>query len=103
MLFAELNIGTLIQILMFMISFTFSINVLLQVWQAFAGVSTRWVERYYQDLLAPETHIGDKDLENLLSDNSNRGTCSEKWRRQIEKVITSMGLGLYRSVFLICT
>lgn len=70
---------------------------ILQVWQAFVGVTTRRVENYYQDLLASENEAGDS----LEHDKSSEGRVNvhEKWRKQIEKVIRCMEPGLYRSVF----
>lgn len=49
--------------LMLMISFSSLVNLLLHDWPAFAGVSNRWVESYYQDLVAPETNIRVNELE----------------------------------------
>lgn len=79
-----------------------------QVWQAFVGVRTRRVERYYQDLLATESDAsGGKEHDKLLSvDNrmqhEGKGyELPEKWKKQIEKVNRCMGPGLYRSIFLI--
>lgn len=65
----------------------------LQVWQAFVGVKARRVERYYEDLLAQETYEDDQQ--------SNSSGVFRKWKRQIEKVIRCMCLGLYRSIFSI--
>ena len=49
-----------------------------QIWQAFVGVQTRRVEKYYQKLISTGVDI-----------------CETKnWRKQIEKVISCMGLGL---------
>ncbi|KAL2514415.1 Ypt/Rab-GAP domain of gyp1p superfamily protein [Forsythia ovata] len=63
-----------------------------EVWQAFVGVRTRRVERYYQDLLAIEIDASDgQEHEELLSgDDSKRRSrkgvdLSEKWKKQIEK------------------
>ncbi|KAL0426375.1 UNVERIFIED_CONTAM: Growth hormone-regulated TBC protein 6 [Sesamum latifolium] len=63
-----------------------------EVWQAFVGVRTRRVERYYQDLLATETDASDgKEHDKLLSgDNEmqHEGTgydLPEKLKKQIEK------------------
>lgn len=79
-----------------------------QVWQAFVGVRTRRVEGYYQDLLAVDFDASDgKEHKELLSGNDNKHCSrkgvdlSEKWKKQIEKVIRCMGPGLYRSIFLI--
>lgn len=67
---------------------------MLQLWQAFVGVRTRRVEKYYQDLLALDTGSGDV-TEHLSSelDTSGIGSVSEepinvpeKWKGQIEKV-----------------
>ncbi|CAI9783214.1 unnamed protein product [Fraxinus pennsylvanica] len=62
------------------------------VWQAFVGVRTRRVERYYQDLLAVEFDASDgQEHEELLSGDdskqrSRKGVdLSEKWKKQIEK------------------
>lgn len=78
---------------------------MLQLWQAFVGVRARRVERYYQDLLAPEFDAaGDsQDHDKSLSGNGSKkhngdaGGAPEKWKKQIEKVIRCMGPGLYRS------
>lgn len=69
---------------------------LLQLWQAFVGVRTRRVEKYYQDLLALDTGSSDVlELEHfsLESDTNDIGPASEesinvpeKWKGQIEKV-----------------
>ncbi|KAL0344598.1 UNVERIFIED_CONTAM: TBC1 domain family member 8 [Sesamum radiatum] len=63
-----------------------------EVWQAFVGVRTRRVERYYQDLLATESDASDgKEHDKLLSgDNEiqHEGTgydLPEKLKKQIEK------------------
>uniref|UniRef100_A0A5B6ZX67 Putative TBC1 domain family member 8B n=1 Tax=Davidia involucrata TaxID=16924 RepID=A0A5B6ZX67_DAVIN len=63
-----------------------------ELWQAFVGVRARRVEKYYQDLLAPETNSGDSvEHQTLQSDNhSKRSTTDsicvpEKWKGQIEK------------------
>ncbi|KAI7741849.1 hypothetical protein M8C21_011265 [Ambrosia artemisiifolia] len=50
------------------------------LWQAFVGVKARYIPKYYQNLLDPDTN----------NDNSNTSTTtpvclSEKWRGQIEK------------------
>uniref|UniRef100_A0A5B7BBC2 Putative TBC1 domain family member 8B-like isoform X3 n=2 Tax=Davidia involucrata TaxID=16924 RepID=A0A5B7BBC2_DAVIN len=66
--------------------------LLSQVWQAFVGVRTRRVERYYENLLAPESDAGDgQEHDKSLSGNGSKGpngdrvNVPEKWRRQIEK------------------
>ncbi|XP_071910453.1 uncharacterized protein [Coffea arabica] len=66
-----------------------------EVWQAFVGVRTRRVERYYQDLLAPETDAGkDRDgdksqsLEDRKGPNENSVHVPESLRKQIEKDLT---------------
>lgn len=77
-----------------------------EVWQAFVGVTTRRVERYYQDLLGSENEVGDS-LEHGKSssvrdgqrETESRVNVPEKWRKQIEKVIRCMEPGLYSSVF----
>ncbi|XP_057984239.1 uncharacterized protein LOC131168653 isoform X2 [Malania oleifera] len=63
-----------------------------EVWQAFVGVNTRRVERYYQDLLAPETNEGSgTQLDDSIADHSSINPNAdpvgipEKWRKQIEK------------------
>lgn len=61
----------------------------LQVWQAFVGVKTRRVERYYQNLLAQEANDGEH------KDHEDSSGVPKKWKRQIEKVIRCMRLGLY--------
>ncbi|XP_056172392.1 uncharacterized protein LOC115674143 isoform X4 [Syzygium oleosum] len=52
-----------------------------EVWQAFVGVRTRRIERYYQDLLAREA----SDEEGKALDNSSG--VSQKLKKQIEKDI----------------
>ncbi|XP_050379480.1 uncharacterized protein LOC126796800 [Argentina anserina] len=52
-----------------------------EVWQAFVGVKTRRVEKYYHDLLAEETNTGES------MDNDNSCGAFRKWRKQIEKDI----------------
>ncbi|KAK4432415.1 TBC1 domain family member 8 [Sesamum alatum] len=63
-----------------------------EVWQAFVGVRTRRVERYYQDLLAIESDASDqKEHDKLLSSDNkmqHEGTgydLPEKLKKQIEK------------------
>ncbi|KAM7526263.1 hypothetical protein LguiA_016165 [Lonicera macranthoides] len=64
-----------------------------EVWQAFVGVRARRVERYYEDLLAPEFDAaGDsQDHDKSLSGNGSKrhngdaGGAPEKWKKQIEK------------------
>ncbi|XP_020549627.1 TBC1 domain family member 9B isoform X2 [Sesamum indicum] len=63
-----------------------------EVWQAFVGVRTRRVERYYQDLLAIESDASDgKEDDKLLSGENkmqHEGTgydLPEKLKKQIEK------------------
>lgn len=80
----------------------------LQLWQAFVGVRKRRRERYYRNLIASETNVSEgKDYAISLSvtgskqPNAYHAPIPEKWRRQIEKVIRCMGLGLCRSIFLI--
>ena len=68
----------------------------LQVWQAFVGVKARRVERYYQDLVAQEANDGGSKV------HDDSSGVFKKWRRQIEKVIRCICLGLYPSVFSIC-
>ncbi|GAA0151711.1 GTPase-activating protein [Lithospermum erythrorhizon] len=48
-----------------------------EVWQAFVGARARRVEKYYQDLLAPDGHAGD--------DQKHVKSKFEKWKKQIEK------------------
>lgn len=70
-------------------SLPYTTILLLQVWQAFVGVNTRRVERYYDDLLAQETNscVGkEQDVQSVASG---------KWRKQIEKVISCMRPGIY--------
>ncbi|KAL8090572.1 uncharacterized protein LOC141705517 [Apium graveolens] len=64
-----------------------------ELWQAFVGVRTRRVEKYYQDLLALDTGSDDA-TEHLTSELDTSGTGSaseesinvpEKWKGQIEK------------------
>ncbi|KAI5395485.1 hypothetical protein KIW84_061887 [Lathyrus oleraceus] len=52
-----------------------------EVWQAFVGVNTRRVERYYDDLLAQETNGCEGKEQDVHS------VASGKWRKQIEKDI----------------
>lgn len=73
----------------------YTIILPLQVWQAFVGVKARRLERYYQDLLADETDAGES------KERANSSGVPKKWKRQIEKVIRCMRLGLYRSIFSI--
>jgi hypothetical protein len=61
----------------------------LQVWQAFVGVKTRRVERYYQNLLTQEANDGES------KEHDDSSGVPKKWKRQIEKVIRCMRLGLY--------
>ncbi|XP_052171917.1 uncharacterized protein LOC127787891 isoform X2 [Diospyros lotus] len=62
-----------------------------EVWQAFVGVRTRRVERYYQNLLARENDDANDAQQHDKSGNGSKGTntnkvgAPEKWRRQIEK------------------
>ncbi|OMP08090.1 hypothetical protein COLO4_06786 [Corchorus olitorius] len=61
-----------------------------ELWQAFVGVKTRRVDKYYQDLLANETNSGNNtEQQSLLSDSKGPTTDSiggpEKWKGQIEK------------------
>ncbi|KAK4430861.1 TBC1 domain family member 9B [Sesamum alatum] len=59
-----------------------------ELWQAFVGVRARRVEKYYQNLLAPDTNVESKSTEledkNHESDLDSVGA-SEKWKGQIEK------------------
>nr|XP_023893317.1 rab GTPase-activating protein 1-like isoform X3 [Quercus suber] len=52
-----------------------------EVWQAFVGVKTRRVERYYQNLLAQEANDGEH------KDHEDSSGVPKKWKRQIEKDI----------------
>ncbi|CAK7325573.1 unnamed protein product [Dovyalis caffra] len=60
-----------------------------ELWQAFAGVRARRVEKYYQDLLALETNS--RNLVDQQSDSDTKGSTidtvcvPEKWKGQIEK------------------
>ncbi|KAF2295864.1 hypothetical protein GH714_034686 [Hevea brasiliensis] len=60
-----------------------------ELWQAFVGVKTRRVERYYQDLLASETISGNHVEQQSDSDSKGATTdpvcIPEKWKGQIEK------------------
>lgn len=83
----------------------YSVSI-FQVWQAFVGVKTRRIERYYQDLLGSENDAGDNQkhdesvsFKDSERQNKSRVNSPEKWRKQIEKVIRCMEPGLYRSVF----
>lgn len=71
-----------------------SVFIILQLWQAFVGVRTRRVEKYYQDLLALDSGSGEL-TEHLSSelDTKSMGSATEepinvpeKWKGQIEKV-----------------
>ncbi|XP_022893096.1 TBC1 domain family member 8B-like isoform X1 [Olea europaea var. sylvestris] len=60
-----------------------------ELWQAFVGVRTRRMEKYYQELLAPDA-ISGNNLESKsaeLDDNSHESSTdvTEKWKGQIEK------------------
>ncbi|XP_047337559.1 rab GTPase-activating protein 1-like [Impatiens glandulifera] len=56
-----------------------------EIWQAFAGVSTRRVKEYYQSLLGPESdYIGSTEHCEMGSNEEN-AAIPEKWRKQIEK------------------
>lgn len=79
---------------------------MVQVWQAFVGVRTRRVEKYYQGMLDPESVAGDdEDHDKSQSGEDRKGPSEirvgvpEIVRKQIEKVIRCMEPGLYRSVF----
>ena len=52
-------------------------------------MKTRRVESYYEDLLAQENNSGESKEQDLPSGEFG------KWRKQIEKVISCMRLGLY--------
>lgn len=63
-----------------------------ELWQAFVGVQSRRVEKYYQNLLSPESNSGNKTEQNStqLVNNSEGLTADsvcvpEKWKGQIEK------------------
>ncbi|KAI5639458.1 hypothetical protein M9H77_00599 [Catharanthus roseus] len=63
-----------------------------EVWQAFVGVKTRRIERYYQDLLGSENDAGDNQkhdesvsFKDSERQNKSRVNSPEKWRKQIEK------------------
>ena len=60
-----------------------------QVWQALTGVKARRVERYYYDLLAQEINTDKR------KDSEDLSAAASKWKRQIEKVIRCLRLGLY--------
>lgn len=67
-----------------------------EVWQAFVGVKTRWVERYYQDLVAQEA----SDAERKEHDTSSG--VPKKWKKQIEKVIRApwnLSFNLFNSTY----
>jgi hypothetical protein len=70
-------------------SLPYTTILLLQVWQAFVGVKVRRVESYYDDLLAQETNSCEGEEQAVPSGAS--GKC----RKQIEKVISCMRLGIY--------
>ncbi|KAL9362281.1 hypothetical protein Peur_045066 [Populus x canadensis] len=52
-----------------------------EVWQAFVGVKTRRVERYYEGLLAEETNTDES------KEHNNSNAAPRKWKKQIEKDI----------------
>ncbi|KAL1565961.1 GTPase-activating protein gyp3-like [Salvia divinorum] len=57
-----------------------------EVWQAFVGVRTRRVDRYYQDLLAVECDASSDGKEHDKSaSEEKKGILSEKLKKQIEK------------------
>ncbi|CAI9098105.1 OLC1v1034688C2 [Oldenlandia corymbosa var. corymbosa] len=62
-----------------------------EVWQAFVGVRTRRIEKYYQGLLDPECIDGDEEHDKSESGedgkrlNESRVDVPEKLRKQIEK------------------
>lgn len=63
-----------------------------EVWQAFVGVRTRRVERYYQDLLANDIEANDDQEHNKVlsgddkpQQNGKRFDSPDKWKKQIEK------------------
>lgn len=70
----------------------------MQVWQAFVGVRTRRVERYYQDLLDPEGDVCSSQENNKTisrcgsKGNGDKVDVPEKCRKQIEKVISEWAL-----------
>ncbi|CAH1445250.1 unnamed protein product [Lactuca virosa] len=64
-----------------------------ELWQAFVGVKARRIEKYYQNLLDPDTK-NDNIIENQISHTDNGSKTSsvesvicipEKWKGQIEK------------------
>ncbi|KAK3034432.1 hypothetical protein RJ639_034669 [Escallonia herrerae] len=56
-----------------------------ELWQAFVGVRTRRVDKYYQHLLAQNANTGDTaEDQSLVSDNKSI-SLPEKWKGQIEK------------------
>lgn len=73
---------------------------LFQLWQAFVGVRTRRVEKYYQDLLALDNGSGDiTEHPSSELDTSGIGPATEepidvpaKWKGQIEKVYSCIRL-----------
>jgi hypothetical protein len=69
--------------------------LLLQLWQAFVGVKERRAEKYYQDLLASngDSKIKSDHQNTQLDDNDGKTNgefipVPEKWKGQIEKVLT---------------
>lgn len=71
------------------------IHHLLQLWQAFVGVKARRIEKYYQNLLDADTNNDNSTEHQMLQSDkaSNMSTgesvcIPEKWKGQIEKVIT---------------
>lgn len=80
-------------------------ETLLQIWQTFVGARARRVERYYQNLLAPESDTSDSLEQDKSGDgskglNGERVGVPEKWRRQIEKVIDAWALHFIIQSFL---
>lgn len=69
--------------------FTFS-HMIGQVWQAFVGVRTRRVERYYQDLLAVERDASDDQEHDKSACEGKKADLPEKLKKQIEKVVSCM-------------
>lgn len=75
-------------VIIFLKSVVLATTFPLQVWQAFVGVKARRIERYYQDLLAQEASDGQS------KEHDDTSGVPKKWKRQIEKVIRCILLGL---------
>lgn len=59
------------------------------------------MEKYYQDLLAVECDATDGQEHDKSASEGKKDNLPEKLKKQIEKVVSCMAPGLYRSIFLI--